>query len=68
MTLWQGWHNTDQDRPYFHYGPMRGGGYKEQMEVLAQKHVKRNMNWEMKKAEWEFFYLIVETYVVILLF
>ena len=21
MKLWQGWHNTDQDRPDFHYGP-----------------------------------------------
>ena len=22
MKLWQGWHNTDQDRPYFRYGPL----------------------------------------------
>ena len=22
MKLWQGWQNTDQDIPYFHYGPL----------------------------------------------
>ena len=27
MKLWQGWHNTDLGRSYFHYGPL--GGYKE---------------------------------------
>ena len=26
MKLWQEWHNTDQDGPYFHYGPLGGGG------------------------------------------
>ena len=26
--LWQGWHNTGQKRPYFHYGPL--GKYSEQ--------------------------------------
>ena len=42
MKLWQGWHNANQDRPYLHYGLMGGGrrGYKEQMGVLTQKHVK----------------------------
>ena len=29
--LWEGWYNTGQDRPYFHYGPFgrtkaNGGG------------------------------------------
>ena len=40
MKLWHGWHNTYQDTPYFHYGPLREGGGLEQMRTLAQKHVK----------------------------
>ena len=34
MKLWQGWHNTDLGRSYFHYGPL--GGTKKQMGILAQ--------------------------------
>ena len=30
MKLWQGWHNTGQDRSYFHYGPL--GSTEKQME------------------------------------
>ena len=26
MKLWQGWHNTGQDRPYFHYSPLGSQG------------------------------------------
>ena len=29
MKLWHGWHNTSQDRPYFHYGPF--GSTQKQM-------------------------------------
>ena len=72
MKLWQGWHNTDLGRSYFHYGPL--GGTKKQMGIQAQTCKKRGVKctgkkWEMEKAKWEgFFYLIVEKYVVILLF
>ena len=73
MKLWQGWHNTDLGRSYFHYGPL--GGTKKQMGILAQTCKKRGVKMhgeksgKWKKAKWEgFFYLIVEKYVVILLF
>ena len=73
MKLWQGWHNTDLGRSYFHYGPL--GGTKKQMGILAQtckKTWSKNARGKVgngKKAKWEgFFYLIVEKYVVILLF
>ena len=41
MKLWQGWHNTDLDRSYFHYGPL--GGTKKQMGILAQTCKKRGV-------------------------
>ena len=73
MKLWQGWHNTDLGRSYFHYGPL--GGTKKQMGILAQtcnKHGVKSTGkkkWEMEKSRvGGFFYLIVEKYVVILLF
>ena len=72
MKLWQGWHNTDLGRSYFHYGPF--GGTKKQMGVLAQTCKKRGVkstgkkSGKWKKAKWDVFYLIVEKYVVILLF
>ena len=72
MKLWQGWHNTDLGRSYFHYGPF--GGTKKQMGILAQTCKKRGVkrtgkkSGKWKKAKWEVFYLIVEKYVVILLF
>ena len=73
MKLWQGWHNTDLGRSYFHYGPL--GGTKKQMGILAQTCKKRGVKstgkkkWEMEKSQvGGFFYLIVEEYVVILLF
>ena len=75
MKLWQGWHNTDLGRSYFHYGPLGGGGgTKKQMGILAQTCKKRGVkstgkkSGKWKKAKWEVFYLIVEKYVVILLF
>ena len=41
MKLWQGWHNTDLRRSYFHYGPL--GGTKKQMGILAQTCKKRGV-------------------------
>ena len=61
MKLWQGWHNTDLGRSYFHYCPL--GGTKKQMGIQAQTCKKRGVKmhgekWEMEKAKWEgFFYL-----------
>ena len=72
MKLWQGWHNTDLGRSYFHYGPL--GGTKKQMGILAQTCEKRGVKstgkkvGNGKKPSGTFFYLIVEKYVVILLF
>ena len=72
MKLWQGWHNTDLGRSYFHYGPL--GGTKKQMGILAQTCKKRGVKSTGKKVGngksqvGGFFYLIVEKYVVILLF
>ena len=72
MKLWQGWHNTDLGRSYFHYGPL--GGTKKQMGILAQTCKKRGVKSTGKKAgngkkpSGRFVYLIVEKYVVILLF
>ena len=69
MKLWQGWHNTDLGRSYFHYGPL--GGTKKQMGILAQTCKKRGVKMHGEKVGSEvggFFYLIVEKYVVILLF
>ena len=77
MKLWQGWHNTDLGRSYFHYGPLGGGGgggTKKQMGILAQTCKKRGVKSKGKKVGngkkpcGRFFYLIVEKYVVILLF
>ena len=71
MKLWQGWHNTDLGRSYFHYGPLEGT--KKQMDILAQTCKKRGVKkhgekrWKMEKSG-RFFYLIVEKYVIILLF
>ena len=50
MKLWQGWHNTDLGRSYFHYGPL--GGTKKQMGILAQTCKKRGvkMHGEKKKS------------------
>ena len=39
MKLWQGWHNTDLGRSYFHYGLL--GGTKKQMGILTQTCKKR---------------------------
>ena len=69
MKLWQGWHNTDLGRSYFHYGPL--GGTKKQMGILAQtcKNVEQKCTGKKVGSEvGGFFYLIVEKYVVILLF
>ena len=41
MKLWQGWHNTDLGRSYFHYGPL--GDTKKQMGILAQTCKKRGV-------------------------
>ena len=54
MKLWQGWHNTDLGRSYFHYGPL--GGTKKQMGILAQTCKKRGVKstgkkWEMEKSQ-----------------
>ena len=76
MKLWQGWHNTDLGRSYFHYGPLGGGGgTKKQMGILVQICKKRGVKSMGKKvgngkkpSGRFFFYLIVEKYVVILLF
>ena len=68
MKLWQGWHNTDQDSPYFHYGPLGGTknrrGY--QHKTCKEKDEKHEVGNEKSRAG--FFYLIVGKYVVILLF
>ena len=61
MKLWQGWHNTDLGRSYFHYGPL--GGTKKLMGILAQTckkhgvkmHGEKSGKW--KKAKWEVFFL-----------
>ena len=61
MKLWQGWHNTDLGRSYFHYGPL--GGTKKQMGILAQTCKKRGVKmhggkkWEMEKSEVGGFFL-----------
>ena len=50
MKLWQGWHNTDLGRSYFHYGPL--GGTKKQMGILAQTcKKKRGVKSTGKKVE-----------------
>ena len=51
MKLWQGWHNTDLGRSYFHYGPF--GGTKKQMGILAQTCKKRGVKSTGKKQEME---------------
>ena len=51
MKLWQGWHNTDLGRSYFHYGPF--GGTKKQMGILAQTCKKRGVKSTGKKREME---------------
>ena len=52
MKLWQGWHNTDLGRSYFHYGPF--GGTKKQMGILAQTCKKRGVkSTGEKKREME---------------
>ena len=48
MKLWQGWHNTDLGRSYFHYGPL--GGTKKQMGILAQTCKKRGVKSTGKKS------------------
>ena len=48
MKLWQGWHNTDLGRSYFHYGPL--GGTKKQMGILAQTCKKRGVKSTGKKV------------------
>ena len=53
MKLWQGWHNTDLGRSYFHYGPL--GDTKKQMGILAQTckktwSKKHGEKWEMEKS------------------
>ena len=50
MKLWQGWHNTDLGRSYFHYGPF--GGTKKQMGILAQTCKKRGV----KKTSSELYF------------
>ena len=47
MKLWQGLHNTDLGRSYFHYGSL--GGTKKQMGILAQTCKKRGVNCTGKK-------------------
>ena len=49
MKLWQGWHDTDLSRSYFHYGPL--GGTKKQMGILAQTCKKCGVKSTGKK--WE---------------
>ena len=52
MKLWQGWHNTDLGRSYFHYGPL--GGTKKQMGILAQTCKKRGVKMHGEKSgKWE---------------
>ena len=51
MKLWQGWHNTDLGRSYFHYGPF--GGTKKQMGIVAQTCKKRGVKSTGKKREME---------------
>ena len=56
MKLWQGWHNTDLGRSYFHYGPL--GGTKKQMGILAQtckKTWSKNARGKKWEAKWEGF-------------
>ena len=48
MKLWQGWHNTDLGRSYFHYGPL--GGTKKQIGILAQTCKKRGVKSTGKKV------------------
>ena len=48
MKLWQGWHNTDLGRSYFHYGPL--GGTKKQMGILAQTCKKRGVKSTGEKS------------------
>ena len=48
MKLWQGWHNTDLGRSYFHYGPL--GGTKKQMGILAQTCKKRGVKMHGEKV------------------
>ena len=48
MKLWQGWHNTDLGRFYFHYGPF--GSTKKQMSILAQTCKKHVVKSTGKKA------------------
>ena len=48
MKLWQGWHNTDLGRSYFHYGPL--GGTKKQMGILAQTCKKRGVKMHGENA------------------
>ena len=44
MKLWKGWHNTGQDRPYFHYGPL--GSIEKQMENTGTNiHEAGNEKW-----------------------
>ena len=52
MKLWQGWHNTDKDRPYFHYGPL---GVRRTDGDTVTKTCKRKYEVGNEKAEWEFF-------------
>ena len=49
MKLWQGWHNTDLGRSYFHYGPL--GGTKKQMGILAQTCKKRGVKMHGEKTQ-----------------
>ena len=51
MKLWQGWHNTDLGRSYFHYGPL--GGTKKQMGILAQTCKKKRRVKSTGKKKWE---------------
>ena len=48
MKLWQGWHNTDLGRSYFHYGPL--GGTKKQMGIQAQTCKKRGVKMHGEKV------------------
>ena len=48
MKLWQGWHNTDLGRSYFHYGPL--GGTKKQMGILAQTCKKGGVKMHGEKV------------------
>ena len=69
MKLWQGWHNTDLGRSYFHYGPL--GGTKKQIGILAQTCKKRGVISTGKKVgngKKRSGRFLVEKYVVILLF